>query len=196
MKNEKYEKLEFELKKISNLTKKQIQKIIFYFINEDESKINDLFKLITSIKNEMKKCKLCNYYSNQDECEFCDDKKRENKILVVEQSEDVEKFEKLEIYSGKYYVFSSLYSLKNSNEKFNEDYTKLVSLLKKDTEVILALKSSLEGILTMQYIKKLINEKYKNINIYQLSMGLPYNTSIEYVDPLTLKQSLLNKSKI
>lgn len=196
MKNDKYLELETKLKKISNLSKKQIQKIIFNLIQLDKNDLNILFDLINQTKSEIKKCKTCGYYSNDDLCFICTNEMRTNKIIVVEQSDDIDKFEDLKIYDGKYYVFSSLYNLKGNNDSFNKDFDKLLSLVNKDSEVILALKSSMEGILTMQYIKKLITEKHKNINIFQLSMGLPYNASVEYIDPLTLKQSLLNKSKI
>lgn len=196
MKNDKYLELETKLKKISNLSKKQIQKIIFNLINLNKNDLEILFDLINQAKSEIKKCKICGYYSSDDLCLICTNEMRTNKIIVVEQSDDIDKFEELKIYDGKYYVFSSLYNLKENNDSFNKDFDKLLSLINKDSEVILALKSSMEGILTMQYIKKLITEKYKNINIFQLSMGLPYNASVEYIDPLTLKQSLLNKSKI
>ena len=196
MKNNKYLELETKLKKISNLSKKQIQKIIFNLINLDKNDLNILFDLINQAKSEIKKCKICGYYSSDDLCLICTNEMRTNKIIVVEQSDDIDKFEELKIYDGKYYVFSSLYNLKGNNDSFNKDFDKLLSLINKDSEVILALKSSMEGILTMQYIKKLITGKYKNTNIFQLSMGLPYNASVEYIDPLTLKQSLLNKSKI
>lgn len=196
MKNDKYLELETQLKKISNLSKKQIQRIIFNLIQLDKNDLNILFDLINQAKSEIKKCKICGYYSSDDLCLICTNEMRTNKIIVVEQSDDIDKFEELKIYDGKYYVFSSLYNLKQNNDSFNKDFDKLLSLINKDSEVILALKSSMEGILTMQYIKKLITEKYKNTNIFQLSMGLPYNASVEYIDPLTLKQSLLNKSKI
>ena len=196
MKNNKYLELEIKLKKISNLSKKQIQKIIFNLINLEKNDLEILFDLINQAKSEIKKCKICGYYSSDDLCLICTNEMRTNKIIVVEQSDDIDRFEELKIYDGKYYVFSSLYNLKGNNDSFNKDFDKLLSLINKDSEVILALKSSMEGILTMQYIKKLINEKYKNTNIFQLSMGLPYNASVEYIDPLTLKQSLLNKSKI
>ena len=178
VKNDKYLELETKLKKISNLSKKQIQKIIFNLINLDKNDLNILFDLINQAKSEIKKCKICGYYSSDDLCLICTNEMRTNKIIVVEQSDDIDKFEELKIYDGKYCVFSSLYNLKENNDSFNKDFDKLLSLVNKDSEVILALKSSMEGILTMQYIKKLITEKYKNINIFQLSMGLPYNESV------------------
>ena len=62
MKNDKYLELETKLKKISNLSKKQIQKIIFNLIQLDKNDLNILFDLINQAKSEIKKCKTCGYY--------------------------------------------------------------------------------------------------------------------------------------
>ena len=132
MKNDKYLELETKLKKISNLSKKQVQKIIFNLINLDKNDLEILFDLINQAKSEIKKCKICGYYSNDDLCLICTNKMRTNKIIVVEQSDDIDKFEELKIYDGKYYVFSSLYNLKENNDSFNKDFDKLLSLINKD----------------------------------------------------------------
>ena len=102
VKNNKYLELETKLKKISNLSKKQIQKIIFNLINLDKNDLNILFDLINQAKSEIKKCKICGYYSSDDLCLICTNEMRTNKIIVVEQSDDIDKFEELKIYDGKY----------------------------------------------------------------------------------------------
>ena len=113
----------------------------------------------------------------------------------VTTTQEKTKFEALGIYKGKYFVFSSIYQLKKNNDLFYEEFNDLIKLIDKNTEVIFALPFSLEGQLTMEYIKKLLIEKFPTIFIYQLSIGLPINASVEYADPITLKQSLLNKQK-
>ena len=58
MKNDKYLELETKLKKISNLSKKQVQKIIFNLINLNKNDLEILFDLINQAKSEIKKCKI------------------------------------------------------------------------------------------------------------------------------------------
>ena len=193
MKSELYQKLFFELKKIQSLSKKQISKIIEYFLECSESNILDLNSLILNFKRSTKKCSICNYLNNQDICYICSDNTRDKKLMVVEQSADIDKFEELKIYKGKYFVFDTFYDLKENNDYFFELIEELKSLCKSYNEIILAFNLSIIGRLTMEMIKKILYKDFKNLEIYQLSSGLPLNGSVEYADPTTLKESLDNK---
>ena len=193
MKSELYQKLFFELKKIPSLSKKQISKIIEYFLECSESNILDLNSLILNFKRSTKKCSICNYLNNQDICYICSDNTRDKKLMVVEQSADIDKFEELKIYKGKYFVFDTFYDLKENNDHFFKLIDELKKLCKSYNEIILAFNLSIIGRLTMEMIKKILYKDFKNLEIYQLSSGLPLNGSVEYADPTTLKESLDNK---
>jgi recombination protein recR len=193
MKSELYQKLFFELKKIPSLSKKQISKIIEYFLECSESNILDLNSLILNFKRSTKKCSICNYLNNQNICYICSDNTRDKKLMVVEQSADIDKFEELKIYKGKYFVFDTFYDLKENNDHFFKLIDELKSLCKSYNEIILAFNLSIIGRLTMEMIKKILYKDFKNLEIYQLSSGLPLNGSVEYADPTTLKESLDNK---
>ena len=193
MKSELYQKLFFELKKIPSLSKKQISKIIEYFLECSESNILDLNSLILNFKRSTKKCSICNYLNNQDICYICSDNTRDKKLMVVEQSADIDKFEELKIYKGKYFVFDTFYDLKENNDHFFKLIDELKKLRKSYNEIILAFNLSIIGRLTMEMIKKILYKDFKNLEIYQLSSGLPLNGSVEYADPTTLKESLDNK---
>ena len=52
-------------------------------------------------------------------------------------------------------------------------------------ELILALKPSIEGETTMQYIKKVLESK--NIKVTRIATGIPIGTDIEYIDSMTLE---------
>ncbi|GAA8715759.1 recombination mediator RecR [Helicobacter pylori] len=193
MKSELYQKLFFELKKIPSLSKKQISKIIEYFLECSESNILDLNSLILNFKRSTKKCSICNYLNNKDICYICSDNTRDKKLMIVEQSADIDKFEELKIYKGKYFVFDAFYDLKENNDYFFKLIDELKSLCKSYNEIILAFNLSIIGRLTMEMIKKILYKDFKNLEIYQLSSGLPLNGSVEYADPTTLKESLDNK---
>ena len=61
-------------------------------------------------------------------------------------------------------------------------------------EIILALKSSIEGETTMLYIKKIFEDK--NVTISRLSYGLPSGAEIDYLDMLTIDKALEDRKKI
>ena len=61
-------------------------------------------------------------------------------------------------------------------------------------EIILALKPSIEGETTMQYIKRVLSNK--NVKITRIATGIPMGTDIEYIDPMTLEFALEGRKDI
>ena len=72
----------------------------------------------------------------------------------------------------------------------------LISRIKRDNveEIILTLKPSIEGETTMQYIKKILENK--NVKITKIATGIPIGTDIEYIDPMTLEFALEGRKDI
>ena len=72
----------------------------------------------------------------------------------------------------------------------------LISRIDKENieEIILALKPSIEGETTMQYIKKILENK--NIKITRIATGIPMGTDIDYIDAMTLEFALEGRKDI
>ena len=64
----------------------------------------------------------------------------------------------------------------------------------KNPELILALKSSIEGETTTLYIKKIFEDK--DVTISRLSYGIPMGAEIDYLDIITLDKALEDRKKI
>ena len=62
------------------------------------------------------------------------------------------------------------------------------------TEIILALKPSIEGETTSLYISKMLEDR--NIKITKIAYGIPMGAEIDYVDSLTLELALENRLDI
>ncbi|AZZ65419.1 recombination protein RecR [Metamycoplasma phocicerebrale] len=184
------------LKKIPGISSKQANKIINFFLENDIEFSKKLFEEIISLQKETTKCKQCLAYSNKEICDICLDKTRQKKLYVVSNNQDISKFESLDIPKGKYFVFSDIINLKQPNLDIDKKISKLFSLCGKFDEIILALNSDFNGQVTMRYIEKKLRDEVKYNNVYQLSIGIPFGMSIEVVDPITLKQSIINKKKI
>ena len=61
-------------------------------------------------------------------------------------------------------------------------------------ELIIALKSTIEGETTTLYIKKIFDDK--DVEISRLSYGIPMGTEIDYLDEITLDRALSDRKKI
>ena len=64
----------------------------------------------------------------------------------------------------------------------------------KKPELILALKSTVEGETTTLYIKKIFEKK--NVLLSRLSYGIPMGAEIDYLDIITLDKALEDRKKI
>ena len=125
------------------------------------------------------------------------DKERNgNLIFVVEKAKDISLFEKINVYKGKYHVLGGLISPLEGIGPEDININKLISRIDGDkvNEIILALKPSIEGETTMQYIKKLLENK--NVKVTRIATGIPIGTDIEYIDPMTLEFALEGRKDI
>ncbi len=117
-------------------------------------------------------------------------------ICVIEDYKSVFTFEKVGNYNGVYHVLNGLISPMDSIGPEDINISSLVKRVKEleKPELILALKSSIEGETTILYIKKIF-EKY-DVTISRLSYGLPMGAEIDYLDVITLDKALSDRKKI
>lgn len=161
-----------------------------------EPEITDLFsKTIKNVKSKIKKCKICNYYCEDDICDICKDKTRNKKMIcVVEEPKNVILFEKVGTYNGVYHVLGGLISPIDGMGRENIDIDGLLARIKDQDEVIMALKPNIEGETTTLYINKLLLQK--NAIVTKIAHGVPLGTEMEYIDSLTLEMALEDRKKI
>ena len=105
-------------------------------------------------------------------------------------------FEKLNVYNGVYHVLEGLIS---PIDGIGPDDISIESLLDKIDEngieeLIFALKPSIEGEATMQYISRILGDK--NVKISKIATGIPMGTDMEYIDSLTLELAIDERKKV
>ena len=178
-------------KDLPGIGEKTAERLAFSIIAFDKDKLTSFSNAILDIRDKLTTCSVCGNISEKDICNICSDSNRNNKIIfVVEKAKDISLFEKINVYNGKYHVLGGLIS---PLEGIGPDDVNISSLiLRIDTEnveeIILALKPSIEGETTMQYIKKLLVDK--NIKVSKIATGVPIGTDMEYIDSLTLELAI------
>lgn len=184
-------------KKLPGIGEKTAERLALSLINADENYINLFSESLKNIKLKIKKCKICNNFSEDELCLICKDKNRNKKVLcVVEEPKNINLFEKLNIFDGYYHVLGGLISPIDGINPEDIDVNNLIERVKENKveEVIMALKPSIEGETTSLYISKLL-EPF-NVNISKIAYGIPMGAEIDYVDSLTLEMALENRMKI
>jgi recombination protein RecR len=167
------------------------QKIAFYIINKLPKEVAiDLANTIKDAKTKIKYCPICNFMI-EDECEFCNDKKRDKTtICVVEKQEDVFAIEKTNIYKGVYHILNGLISPLDGIGPKELTIDRLIERVEKTkvNELIIAFSPSTEGEATLLYLLKLL--KPFQIKISRLAHGIPQGAELQATDEITLSKAI------
>lgn len=184
-------------KKLPGVGEKTAERYALSILNFDKD-FNDMFsETLKNVKTKIRRCSICNNYSEEDICPICKDKTRNNDIIcVVEEPKNVILFEKIGTYNGLYHVLDGLISPLDGVNPEDIKIESLLERIKKDNikEVIIAVKPSIEGETTALYISKLLENK--NVKITKIAHGVPLGADMDYIDTLTLELALENRTQI
>jgi recombination protein RecR len=184
-------------KKLPGVGEKSAERMALATLDFDQEVLNSFSDSILNIKSKLKRCKICNNYSEEDLCEICKSNNRDiATICVVEEPKNIILFEKVGTYNGMYHVLGGLIS---PLDGINPDQINIDSLLKRIKkgdikEVIFALKPSIEGETTTLYIRKLLENT--DVIISKIAHGIPMGADIDYIDSLTLELALEDRKTI
>lgn len=191
------EKLINFYKKLPSIGEKSAERLALATLDLDKEIIEDFSLNIVNAKNNLHTCKICNNLTDEEICFVCKNEKRnKNLICVIEDYKSVFSFEKAGNYNGTYHVLNGLISPVNNIGPEDINISSLVKRVESldNPEIILALKSSIEGETTTLYIKKIFENK--NVVISRLAYGIPMGAEIDYLDILTLDKALEDRKKI
>lgn len=184
-------------KDLPGIGEKTAERLVFSLICFDKEKLTSFSDAIISVRDKLSNCSICGNITEDSVCNICSDSNRNSKIIfVVEKAKDIALFEKINIYKGKYHVLGGLISPLEGIGPDDVNISSLVSRIDKENveEIILALKPSIEGETTMQYIKKILSSK--NVKITKIATGIPIGTDIDYIDAMTLEFALEGRKDI
>lgn len=187
------EKLIASLNSLPGIGKKQAERIAYHIVKEDEWYSEEIEDALSSARKLITSCELCGNITESSICEICTSKDREKKLVIVETSLDVFKFEESNSIKPYYHVLNGLVNIQKNINPEDLNIKNLVERALKYKEVIIALSPNLEGIVTANYIGKLLDGKVK---VTQLAQGIPLGAAMEYVDEVTLKAALDNRKEV
>lgn len=183
-------------KKLPGIGEKTAERLALASMEIDDDNTNKMLSNLRKIK-DLKKCEICGHISEGDSCIIClDSDRNKNLICVIEDYKSVFAFEKAGNFKGVYHVLGGLIS---PIDDMTPDDINLKSLVKRtesleNPELIIALKSTIEGETTTLYIKKIFENK--NVKISRLSYGIPIGADIDYLDFMTLDRALSDRKEI
>ena len=183
------------ISKLPGLGPVSAKRIILKLINNREELIKPMAKNLTEVYKNISRCKNCgSLKSNSNGCNNCENnKKKFNKICIVENIADQWSVEASSVYQGYFHILGGTISSSNNQKKEDLLISSLVERVKKDNieEVILALSSTVEGQTTAFYIQDSL--KNTNVKITKLAQGISIGQNIENLDDGTLIQAFKNR---
>ena len=184
-------------KKYPTIGEKSAERLALATLDLSEDELNNFSNTLIKAKKVLKPCKICCNLTDKDICDICNDENRnKNIICVVEDYKSLISFEKAGNYKGVYHVLDGLISPIDNVSPQDINISSLVKRIEKldKPEIIIALRSSIEGQTTTLYIKQIFENK--GVTISRLSYGIPMGAEIDYLDVLTLDKALSDRKII
>ena len=190
-------KLAEQFARLPGIGMKTAQRLAYYVLTMSESEAKEFSEAITYAHKAVRKCEVCQNFTEPNICPICDNPRRDSSMIcVVEGPKDVAAFERTNEYKGKYHV---LHGLISPIDAIGPDQLHIRELLTRINdgdvdEVIMATNPTVEGEATAMYISRLL--KPLGVKVTRLAFGLPIGGTLEYADEVTLYKALENRNEI
>jgi recombination protein RecR len=183
-----------EFKKLPGIGEKTALRLILHLLKQDEEKVAHFSEVIRTMRKEIKSCKKCHNFSDNQVCNICSNKNREQHLVcVVENIRDVIAIENTGTYRGLYHVLGGIISPVNGIGPDDLNILSLEERIEKDgiEEVIMAISPTMEGDTTIYYISKILSKQ--GIKLTTIARGVSFGGELEYTDELTLARSIVSR---
>ena len=191
------ERLIEQFAKLPGIGRKGATRLAYQVLAMDKGEALDFARAIEDAHTKIHRCKVCQNFTEGDECSICAGEGRDRSIIcVVENPRDVTAFERTREYRGLYHVLHGLISpmdgvgaeqrcIKERRARLQDGQVK---------EIIMATTPTVEGEATAMYVAKLV--KPLGVKVTRLAYGLPVGSNLEYADEVTLGRSLANRGEL
>ena len=182
--------------RLPGIGRKTALRLALYLLRQDPEVVEQLSVALTTMRHEVKRCRVCHNISDQEICPICSDVRRDRQtICVVENIQDVMAIENTQQYHGLYHVLGGIISPMDGIGPNDLEIQSLVDRVGdgEAQEVILALSPTMEGDTTNFYIFRRL-APYTDLKITVIARGVAMGDELEYADEVTLGRSILNRT--
>ncbi len=178
------------LEELPGVGKKTAARYAYHILRQERSSCESLARAILDARANLRLCKLCFDYTEEDLCPVCSSVKRDRGLVcVVEGPEDLAAVERCGVYRGVYHV---LHGVISPTAGVGPEELRLGALLDRAggdevREVILATGASVEGDVTASYLSDKLKEL--GVKTSRIGRGVPVGGELGYVDKATLGQA-------
>ena len=190
------EKLINQFTKLPGIGQKSATRMALFILRSEGVVVESLAKSLMEVKERIKFCSVCFNFTDDDPCSICSNESRSNGIIcVVETPGDQMALEESSNFKGKYHV---LHGVLSPLDGVGPKDLKIGELLEGESvsEIILATNPTAEGEATSSFLAKLISEKFINLKISRIALGLPMGGDLKYTDRMTIQHALTSRVSV
>lgn len=191
------DRLVSELERLPGIGERSALRMALYLLSMEREDVSRMADAMREFRFGVKHCKQCNNISDSEICPICSDPTRDrSRICVVEHIKDVISIESSGGYNGLYHVLGGIISPMQGISPSDLKIDLLVDNVSKGgvEEVIMALKTSVEGETTAYFISRKLAPL--GVNITTIARGIGFGDDIDYADHLTLVHAINNRQKV
>ncbi len=191
------EKLIEKLGRLPGIGRRSAERIVGYILDAPKEEIGELSKAISSVKENVRFCRICNNLSEEELCSICRDvRRRKDIVCIVGKPGDVIAMEKAGNFNGVYHVLLGTISPLEGKGPGDLKIDGLLARVKQNNiqEVIIATDADTEGETTALYLTKIL--KPLGVKLMRLGIGIPMGANLEYADSTTLSKALESRRPI
>ena len=189
------EKAVSEFSKLPGIGRKTALRLVLHLLRQPADEVDAFANAMTTVRHEVKSCKVCHNISDTDICPICQDTRRDaSTICVVENIQDVLAVENTQQFNGLYHVLGGVISPMDGVGPGDIEIDSLVGRVEQGGvgEVILALSSTMEGDTTNFYISRRL--AHTGVRLSVMARGISVGDELVYTDEVTLGRSIVNRT--
>ncbi len=191
------EKLIDQFASLPGIGRKSAQRLAFHVLALPDEEADAFADAIQSAKREVKRCRICQNYTDREICPICSSEQRDKSLIcVVSDPKDVLSMERAREYNGLYHVLHGVISPMNHIGPDDIGVKELVirAASEEVQEIIMATNPDTEGETTAMYISRLL--KPLEVKVTRLAYGIPVGSNLEFADDATLTRALEGRTEI
>lgn len=173
---------------------KSAARMAFHLLQHDRDGAARLAEALQQALASIRRCSLCNTYTESELCATCADPRRDRRLLcVVESPADQSAVEQTLTYRGLYYVLMGRLSPLDGLGPKDIGIDQLLQRVQggEVEEIILATNFTNEGEATAHVIAETLRPL--DLRITRLARGVPSGAELEYVDLGTIARALVDR---
>lgn len=185
------------LKRLPSVGTKSAERMAYAILNMDEEIVEGFAKALVDTKAKVHACPVCGLFTENDICDVCTDPERNSEtLIVVSSAKDIQGFDKIDDFKGRYHVLGGLLSATSNVNPEDLRIQELITRIQKEEikEIIIATNPTIEGEITALYLAKHLQNQ--PVKVSRIAYGLPMGGQVDYIDSLTLYKALENRREI